>query len=305
MALPHNKITPLPNTEPEAVPDLWNTRYLEIDNNFKNLDGRTTGNEQELTQARGGKTSLKAALDEISGRVGTTEPDYQEALHFEVRRQMEMSALAFAEQRKTLGMRIQQGEVVLQNRGVQQGMAVTKSTTATRNLNIAKGRFFLGGRLHTMPARENDAVVPANTSAQTMTCTAYVWLNGNRPEFDVTPLGQDVPAGAVALYRLTVPAYSAEGSDPQLAQVTLTDIRRLEPDYPVMLDSPAQHMVALVAQLPVSDWQLSLDVVGSAGGMVAPHQVQVSARASNGFRLTLAHFADDVRIRYTLTKTGV
>ena len=45
MALPHVPITPIPNTEPAAVPDLWNTRYQEIDENFKELDKRLVNTE--------------------------------------------------------------------------------------------------------------------------------------------------------------------------------------------------------------------------------------------------------------------
>lgn len=35
--LPHSVITPIPDTEPEAVPSLWNTRYAEIDENFRRI----------------------------------------------------------------------------------------------------------------------------------------------------------------------------------------------------------------------------------------------------------------------------
>jgi hypothetical protein len=38
--LPHPQITPLPLDRPKATPALWNTRYLEIDQNFSYLDQR-------------------------------------------------------------------------------------------------------------------------------------------------------------------------------------------------------------------------------------------------------------------------
>lgn len=38
MVLPHITITPIPDTEPDATPDLWNTRYSEIDENFAAID---------------------------------------------------------------------------------------------------------------------------------------------------------------------------------------------------------------------------------------------------------------------------
>lgn len=37
IVLPHKTITAIPDTEPPAVPDLWNTRYDEIDENFERL----------------------------------------------------------------------------------------------------------------------------------------------------------------------------------------------------------------------------------------------------------------------------
>lgn len=38
MALPNTQITPLPNNEPDAVPSLWNSRYIEINQNIDYLD---------------------------------------------------------------------------------------------------------------------------------------------------------------------------------------------------------------------------------------------------------------------------
>ncbi|MEH0020892.1 MAG: hypothetical protein V6Z89_14650 [Desulfobacter sp.] len=38
MIRPHDTITPLPDTKPDAVPELWNSRYRETDDNFKDLD---------------------------------------------------------------------------------------------------------------------------------------------------------------------------------------------------------------------------------------------------------------------------
>lgn len=36
--LPNANISPIPNTEPDAIPSLWNDRYEEIDENFQSLD---------------------------------------------------------------------------------------------------------------------------------------------------------------------------------------------------------------------------------------------------------------------------
>lgn len=304
MALPHNSITPIPNNEPDAVPSLWNTRYQEIDENFANIDGRVVARENEINQARGGKGSLDERLDDMDSRVGTTEPAYQEALHFEVRRQMELNQLALTELEKTRKMRVQQGEVTLYNRGVKNGLSVSKSGTASRNLNIVGGAFFMNGRLYSIADRVNDASVPPNPGATTQTSVAYVRINGDTIDFDCSQLGQEAPADAVALYRLTIPAGNIESNDAYLANVTLTDIRRIEGNFPVLIDSPSQALVSLFAQLPDSNWHLDLDVVEATGGVVGRSHISVEARATNGFRLTLGHTADAVKVRYTLTNMG-
>lgn len=70
MTLPYSQITPIPNNEPEAVPSLWNTRYVEIDANFANLDGRTTALESEVTAARAGEPNLAATINAIITQIG-------------------------------------------------------------------------------------------------------------------------------------------------------------------------------------------------------------------------------------------
>jgi hypothetical protein len=70
MALPHSSITPIPNTEPDAVPALWNTRYAEIDDNFANINGRTIAIEGELLDARSTFPLVGDRLDDIAASLG-------------------------------------------------------------------------------------------------------------------------------------------------------------------------------------------------------------------------------------------
>lgn len=282
--LPNSNITPIPNTQPEATPELWNVRYEEIDENFADVDNR---------------------LDDLDGRVGTTDPSYQEALHFEVRRGIEMTALALKELDKTKQLRIQQGEVTINNRGVREGITVTKSSNAARNLNIATGVFFVNGRAFNIDARNNDASVPPNSGSTSKTCVAYLRLNGTTVDFDCSQLGDEAPSDAVSLYRLTVPAGNTESNDAYLTNVTLTDIRRIEANFPVFLDNASTVTVSLPFAYPDSNYQVDLDVVSTVGGDVSRSQLQVSSRANNGFQITLAARADSVKVRYTTTYMGV
>lgn len=48
MALPYPKITKIPDTEPDAVPALWNDTYDEIDENFNNLESRLKAASESL-----------------------------------------------------------------------------------------------------------------------------------------------------------------------------------------------------------------------------------------------------------------
>ena len=300
MTLPHKTITPIPNNEPDAVPSLWNTRYVEIDENFADVDTRLSSNEQEVAGARGHYGALGERVDDIESRVGITEPDYQEAIHFELRRQMELLALADTEINKTRRMRIQQGQVGLFNRGVQYGCEISKSNTPARVLNISAGMFFCFGRLWSLQARADDASVPPNTTNEAKTCIAYLRLNGGVIDFDCSQLGDPEPPDAVPLYMLTVPPGSTEKDDPRIANVKITDIRRLEPDYPILLSSPHHATVPLAAPLPDSDYQVALEVV--AGDIRNAHLGII--KAGNGLRIILRHSADDVIARYTIIHMG-
>ena len=73
MALPNVAITPIPGNDPDAVPSLWNERYLEIDENFANLDGRTTSLEEEVVAARGEGESVNERISAIEEDLGSSE----------------------------------------------------------------------------------------------------------------------------------------------------------------------------------------------------------------------------------------
>jgi len=48
MTIPHSPITPIPDTEPDAVPALWNDRYAEIDDNFEAIDSAVTAIQSDI-----------------------------------------------------------------------------------------------------------------------------------------------------------------------------------------------------------------------------------------------------------------
>ncbi|MCW8209502.1 hypothetical protein D8B24_21420 [Verminephrobacter aporrectodeae subsp. tuberculatae] len=224
---------------------------------------------------------------------------------------------------------VQRGEVIFYNRGRKNGLWVTKSSSASRSLDIEAGTFFIGGRLYSMGARTNGngASVPPNPGGTAQTCELYLriyddsigfqyslrhsrtaqsaQINGYSIGFQCSPLGQSAPADAVALWRLTVPAGNTAANDANLANVELAYIGRIERKFPIRLYNPPSTLVSLPVPLPNANWHIDLDVVEAQGGSVGREHLIVDARASNGFRLTLAHTADAVKVRYTVTHMGV
>ena len=75
----------------------------------------------------------------------------------------------------------QQGELLIRNRGVVEGCAITKSTTAARNLHIAAGRCFAGGNVFTVAQQDNAASVPPNTGSGAVMVSAYLYPHASGP----------------------------------------------------------------------------------------------------------------------------
>ena len=199
----------------------------------------------------------------------------------------------------------QQGEIVIRNRGVVSGCAITKSTSAARNLSISSGACFARGATYPVVEGNNAASVPANTSGtMAVAVSAYLYphSDGQTYRLAVTAIGQSVPEDGIEIYRLTIPAGSTDATDPYLANVTLTDVRRIEPSYPKLLDSPPSVSLAFTRPMRGTDWRMDIDVVSSASAPCRADQIVITNRATNGCTLTLASAADDVRIRWQTTR---
>ena len=92
MTLINEHITPIPDTDPDAIPSLWNTRYDEIDENFEGLDGRTEVIETDISNAKGAEATLAAKVaaivsevSGIDGRLNDIELDSAVAVSSAVR----------------------------------------------------------------------------------------------------------------------------------------------------------------------------------------------------------------------------
>lgn len=302
MALPHSSITPIPNNEPDAVPSLWNTRYQEIDENFANIDGRVASRENEINQARGGKASLDQRLDEMESDIGATSVDMQNATAAALKFAIDQAALANYGIRALREQAQQEGVATILNRGIVSGCTASKSGTAARNLNISAGVCFANGRAYSVADGTNAASVPSNTGAGSVTVYAYLYQDaGGLWRLAVTPIGSDLPDGSIKIYNVTIPANSTDATDPNLTNVTLTDVRRIESQFPQLLNSPASTSIVLQT-LSANDYRLDFDVVAAVGAPCESKGIVVSSRATNGFTVLLASAADNVVVRWKASK---
>jgi len=304
MALPHPKITQIPQTEPYATPALWNTRYDEIDRNFSDLDGRLSAREQELTTARGDSPNLGVRLDALASSVSGQSEEADNNKVAVLLYALQQAALAHSGVMALKEVAQQQGEIVIANRGLVRGCEASKSDTATRNLNFTEGACFAQRRVFSVSGTQNAASVPSNPSAAPVTVYAYLFQDANsvwRPA--VTPVGTAVPQDALQLYQLTIPAGNTDATDPNLNNVTLTSVRRFEPQFPLLLDSPPTRTIA-INRVNASDYQITFDVVDAQGAPCGADAIVAVNRASNGFAVQLHSAADNVRVRWKLSRLG-
>ncbi|MGL5452403.1 MAG: hypothetical protein ACRDBT_08400, partial [Aeromonas sp.] len=291
MPIPNQNITPIPNTEPDAVPALWNARYEEIDENFAYLAEKAEKSEKDLLSAAGDSESLAERLDDLSDGLAQVSPESISELSAAVEQSLNGVA-------QLKGLIQQEGEVTLTNRGVVSGCVVAKSVAATRNLDLSAGVGFISGRMYSAPSATNAASVPQNLTDSAVAVKAYLYLHSsNQLRLAVTNIDQALPQSAIHICNITIPAGSTDASDPQLESVTITSVARSEPNYPRSLISPSQSAVE-IATLTAADYRVDMDVASYTGGCCSADQVIVSSRATNGFVVSLASDVDDVVVRW-------
>ena len=160
---------------------------------------------------------------------------------------------------------------------------------------------FANGRSYSVNSGDNMASVPSNIGTGSTTVVAYLYLSASGWKLAVTAIGEAVPAGAIRLYNITIPANSTDATDPNLANVTITSVRRVEAGFPQFLDTPVSQFVP-ISTLSANDWRIDIDVVSADGAPCDRKALNIASRASNGFTLELASAADNVRVRYRVSK---
>jgi hypothetical protein len=257
----------------------------------------------EIQAARGGKENLNERLNQYDDFL----PDNISALYAFTALGIDVAGLASRETQKTIRQRLQSGVTRITNRGVISGCTVSRSTGAVRNLSLAAGSFFMNGLEIACPAVTNGALVPANSDAAARICYAYIFINSaGAVQFATTAFGDPVPDGALALYRITVPAGNTGDTDPSLASVTLTDVRRVEAGYPVQVNSLAYASIALPYAMIDSEYAVILDLLDFKGGGNQRPAVYLGDKASNGFKIYVEEGSlDAVDVRWTAIKLNM
>lgn len=281
-----------------GVNGIANVQAKQLANRTKYLKARA----DLVDEAKGLFANLPARLDAMETENESLGPDMQNMSAAVLKFALEQAALANYGVRALRQQAQQEGEFTILNKGVVSGCSATKSSTAARNLSLSAGRCFANGRSYTVADGVNAASVPSNTGSGSVTVYAYLYQDaGKLWRMAVTPIGSSVPDNGIRIYSMTVPANSTDATDPNLTNVTLTDVRRIEPGFPISLDSPASVSPALET-LNANDYRIDFDVVSSVGAPCSEKYIVVSSRATNGFTALLASAADSVVVRYRASK---
>lgn len=201
--------------------------------------------------------------------------------------------------------KIQQGKITLYNKFVVAG-CVVGAVPGTRNIQITRtgtydktqySLFFADGQLRAFDdVQSSVAAVPVNSGTAAQTYYSYLLKDGDayKPHVDTT-----VPAGAIRLYRITVPAGDT-GAD--LSKVGFADERRVETNYSAYYNSLPFAMVTLPGYtMPdAPDYGVDLEVESASGGLDTVGQLRAVEKGNNGFKIVTSGTADNIVIRWTL-----
>jgi hypothetical protein len=256
----------------------------------------------EVEQARGSYSNLKGRLDSLT----PIDEASQNANMGALLEAIGAAGLANKEILKEHTQRKQTGVILLTNKGIVSGCTVSKSAAATRNLSCTAGIVFSKGQLFPFFEETNGAIVPGNESQTSRTCYAYIYFKPDGSlEFATTPLDQKVPDTGIPLYLVTVPAGNNEQNDPNLANVTLSSVRRMEANFPIFYSTPLYANVALPYPLPDPDYAVSLDLISITGSGFQKGEIYPMDRNVNGFKIYYNGVADDLLIRWEISRPGL
>lgn len=295
MSLPHATITPLPNTEPDATPSLWNTRYEEIDENFQNHESRLESAESTLSAAKGSEVSLAARLADMESSIAGTSPDTMNALTALAISADANAGLALREIEKTLKQRFQTGQATIRNTGVIKGCDVTAGGTG-RLVNLSAGIIYLNAHRQGVAAQTSTASIAQNTGTDTGTVYLYIDSTG---DLKATNLNEAAPTNTLLLYTVTVPAGNTAED---LSGCTFAKSATTQAEYPMFVSARPYVAVTLPYNMDTASYLVDLELVSYSGAAQQIGQLQVTDKTTTGFNIKLNGTADNVVINWTARK---
>ena len=301
MTLIHEHITPIPDTNPTVTPGLWNSRYVEIDDNFVNIQNRVAAIERDflpgLQFGPGDTPPPDTGTSPVEDRYNYTIAGLLQALQF--------AGLANGEIQKTLNVRFQTGDVVLYNRGVIGGCDVSISQTSERSLVIQSGKTFLNGCVIVAPMSDSEVSIPSNDSDNEIFCYVYLYLENGLANYACTQSNQNVPSNGLILYKIIIPSGNDNSVDPYLSACSIIDYRRIEPYYPLVVINPSFVYIPLKNNILDSKYVVDLDVVSFGGSRLGTGDIYVADRLQNGFKIFTNGIIDNIFVRWSVRKLDI
>jgi hypothetical protein len=256
----------------------------------------------EVQSSRGEYGDLKERLDSLI----PIDEEIQNANAGALMEAIGMAGIANREILKEHTQRKQTGVIFITNKGIVSGCTVSKSTTAIRNLSCASGIIFSNGQLFPFSGTENGVIIPSNESQTDQTYYAYLHFEPDGSiEFARTSMGQKVPDTGIPLYLVTVPPGNNDQNAPNLANVTLSSVRRIETNFPVFYSTPLYANVVLPYPLPDPDYAVNLDLISITGSGFQRGEIYPMDRNVNGFKIYYNGVADDLLIRWEISRPGL
>jgi hypothetical protein len=208
----------------------------------------------------------------------------------------DMAALGAKESLKTIRQRMQEGAVSVYNRGIIKGCAASKAAV-NRKIVLSAGGAFAGGREIPCEGDQVGLTIPANAGATTLTYYAYLSVAASGTlTFSLTAAGAAVPPDGISICRVTVPSGNSAGD---LQGVTVTDTRRVESGYPILVNSLPYASIALQYGMIDTAYAVYLDVASFSGQRQAIYPAE---KATNGFKIYIDGTMDAVTVRWTAVK---
>lgn len=276
----------------------WEAGVYQIEQTDPVVGGPGGTSNTQAQQLANRTAYLKSELEAIAQDVQSVGTDGQNALWSGLERALSEIGVLVKELDRQQRVRHQEGVFTVYNRGVKSGCGLSKSQTASRNLNLAQGVCFMLGDEHPVVEDDNAASVPGNSGSEAATAKAYLYIVGGYVRLAVTGLGEDAPDDGLVLAELSIPAGNTGANDSFLDNVTITSVARQEPEWPSVQLDPGYAQVDFPLPMDGANYAVSLDVDDFVGGEPPVLRQPAGDRASNTFRVYINGMTDSARVRY-------